>query len=334
MVGTNSSFRLLTNRAYRNCVITSPKTRRRSASDTTVHSRNEENDHAVLGQCLEGDKGNRRPVPRRQSAVRGGTAVTEPAVRGSCRAPPCPRSSLSAADTPMYELAPYVFACETGRNFMFLDLQRDRYLAVPRARLAGLHTQIRGWDLGHDISDRQDPRTAQPGLADELVAAGILRPCDPEIAVSQPPLSAPEQDSKVYTNFLLNPSPAPDHARVLASLLWADYALRNRTLFEIVTGITSLRTSKCRTAPRPPLALAERTVERFLLSRPWYPRNYLCLFDSLALLRYLALNRIAANLIFGVREDPFAAHCWLQYGTVVINDHLDRARVYSPIMSV
>lgn len=234
----------------------------------------------------------------------------------------------------MYELAPYVFACQTGRNFMFLDLQKDRYLSVPRARLIGLTTQIRGWNLGHDSSAPYDPRTVQPGLADELVAAGILRLSESDLTVSRPPLPSPERDSKAYAKYLLQTSPAADRARILTSLLWADYTLRNQTLFEIVNRITTFRARKCRDAPSPSLEFAEQLLERFLQSRPWYPRNYLCLFDSLALLRYLALNRIAVNMIFGVREDPFAAHCWLQYRSVVLNDRLDRARVYTPIMAV
>jgi hypothetical protein len=38
--------------------------------------------------------------------------------------------------------------------------------------------------------------------------------------------------------------------------------------------------------------------------------------------------------VFGVREAPFTAHCWVQDGAVVLNDHLENVDLYTPIMTV
>jgi hypothetical protein len=38
--------------------------------------------------------------------------------------------------------------------------------------------------------------------------------------------------------------------------------------------------------------------------------------------------------VFGVQSRPFAAHCWLQLGGVVLNDTVDHVKRYTPIMVV
>ena len=75
-------------------------------------------------------------------------------------------------------------------------------------------------------------------------------------------------------------------------------------------------------------------VQRFVRLRPMYPRAYLCLFDSLALLRFLASHHVFPDLIFGVIAEPFEAHCWLQNGSVIVNDDLERIAHYTPILSI
>jgi hypothetical protein len=59
-----------------------------------------------------------------------------------------------------------------------------------------------------------------------------------------------------------------------------------------------------------------------------------CLLDCLTLLHYLAPYGVSPQWVFGVQADPFVAHCWLQLGDFVFNDHPDRVRPFSPIMVV
>jgi hypothetical protein len=59
-----------------------------------------------------------------------------------------------------------------------------------------------------------------------------------------------------------------------------------------------------------------------------------CLFDSLALLEYLARHGIYADWVFGVQTRPFAAHCWVQHGDIVFNDTVEHVSGYTPIMVV
>jgi len=89
------------------------------------------------------------------------------------------------------------------------------------------------------------------------------------------------------------------------------------------------RSSKsCSPTRKQTLALA------FAALRLFYPREYLCLFDSLALIEFLSLFNIFPEWIFGVTADPFNAHCWIQADDVLLNDTKSRVAEYNIIMRV
>jgi hypothetical protein len=82
------------------------------------------------------------------------------------------------------------------------------------------------------------------------------------------------------------------------------------------------------------IARATQLVSVFNCLRLFYPRPYLCLFDSLALLEFLAHHGLSPKWIFGVRGEPFEAHCWLQTRETVLNDTVERASSYYTIMTI
>ena len=57
-----------------------------------------------------------------------------------------------------------------------------------------------------------------------------------------------------------------------------------------------------------------------------------CLYDSLALRRFLLRRGVGVDLVIGAKLHPFAAHCWLQDGTTVLNDCLGSARDFVPVL--
>jgi hypothetical protein len=70
---------------------------------------------------------------------------------------------------------------------------------------------------------------------------------------------------------------------------------------------------------------------RFLKARRLVPFKRNCLLDSLSLLRWLGIHRSAVALLFGVKLDPFAAHCWVQAGTLVLNDRIETVAAFNPV---
>jgi len=66
---------------------------------------------------------------------------------------------------------------------------------------------------------------------------------------------------------------------------------------------------------------------------PWVPVQGACLYRAVFLRTLLRRAGQDATWVFGVRTWPFAAHCWLQAGDVVLDDGVDRVRSFTPIMA-
>lgn len=235
----------------------------------------------------------------------------------------------------MYQLSPFVFACNTGRNCMFLDLRRDRYISAPQPLMAALAPWITDWHLTSTVPPIPPPNEIDVDkLLKDLLNAGILCTDRRPTVVSEPIPAATHTGNAWLCRRRSADPPYTIRMRSILDLLRTDFSLRTVGLWRIVTGL-SARAEKLKTSSHPDLSnAAETLVSHFLAVRPWYPRDYLCLFDSLALMLFLLQEGIRARLIFGVREDPFAAHCWVQYGSLVLNDYFDRTRLYTPIMAI
>lgn len=75
-------------------------------------------------------------------------------------------------------------------------------------------------------------------------------------------------------------------------------------------------------------------VASFEAMRPWYPAPMVCLFDSLALMRFLGERGARSALVFGVRGMPFAAHCWVEDAGAPLNDEAAYCASFTPILRV
>lgn len=73
-------------------------------------------------------------------------------------------------------------------------------------------------------------------------------------------------------------------------------------------------------------------ARRFHRYRRLVPLSALCLPDTIAFLRFAARRDCFPHLVFGVEAWPFAAHCWAQADDCVLNDALDHARAFAPIL--
>lgn len=70
---------------------------------------------------------------------------------------------------------------------------------------------------------------------------------------------------------------------------------------------------------------------RFLSARKLVPIKRNCLLDSLSLLLWLGPRRSSLALLFGVKLDPFAAHCWVQTDDLVVNDRVETVAAFTPV---
>jgi Transglutaminase-like superfamily len=252
-----------------------------------------------------------------------------------------------------YLLAPHVFPCVSGQHVVLMDLERDKYVAVaPAHRLAGW---VRGWPIGaapapgiHNAVGDTD------ALVSRMLAQGMLV-SDPQLGKPAVPVTVrrPER-SLLEFDFDARPRTRAAHlARFARGCLKAQLSLKLVPLQSIVE---RARERKARAFPgasmprghgseRGPATMdgqwhgptpdVRRLVAAFTRLRPlFYTVRSACLLDSLTLLHFLGADGICPDWVFGVKTEPFDAHCWIQQGEVVLNDEPDRVRQYSPILVV
>jgi hypothetical protein len=120
--------------------------------------------------------------------------------------------------------------------------------------------------------------------------------------------------------------------RFFRSLSQASRQLRTQCFAAVVSDVQARK-------PRGLTAEFEMDRARCLSSgfhklRLFYDHPYQCLFDSLALLNFLACFDLYPDWVFGVEAEPFEAHCWVQSGSVVLNDTVERVCAFTPIMHI
>jgi len=231
----------------------------------------------------------------------------------------------------------HVFLCRGNRHWVLLDVNRDSYQCVARRQFEALGPLLQGWKEPADTTE--GGTGVLPGVAQELASA----------LLSQGILSEDSADTKdaLPTHFV-HPVRAIDsdypksssrstwrHANAFfASCMRASSELSRQPLR------TTLETARTRKAHHrthhdgPDFDRARSLVLVFNRLRWYYPRPYLCLFDSLALLHFLARFDLFPDWVFAVSADPFEAHCSVQWGNVVLNDTVERVSGLTPIMYV
>jgi hypothetical protein len=236
-----------------------------------------------------------------------------------------------------YLLAPHVYPCVSGQHVVLMDLERDKYVAVaPADRLAAW---VRGWPVGslHAPDSPDDADAGARTLVSQMLAHGMLV-SDPHVGKPAVPVSA-ARAARTLVEFNLDERP-----RTASALLWrfgrsylqAQLSLKLRPVQAIVETVRNRKAGPTTSGLRDvDLARLRALVGTFTRLRPlFYTLRSACLLDSLTLMYFLGAEGIHPDWVFGVKTEPFDAHCWVQHGEVVLNDAPDRVRQYSPILLV
>jgi hypothetical protein len=218
------------------------------------------------------------------------------------------------------QLQPHVSYGMVAQRPVFLDLARDRYLALPPPIERAFQ----------DVRVLEDPVLPEGSERDLLLDTGLFRTgslrgrgLNPAAA---PPISASLLDETDRPRRNL-----PAILRVRASVGRARRQLADRSLHEIVDAV---RESRHGARPEGTSAAAEDAARQFLAVRALVPAERRCLLDALALLDWLGDDASHARLVFGVRLEPFAAHCWLQTDRLLLTDAADAIEAFVPVLSV
>jgi transglutaminase superfamily protein len=226
-----------------------------------------------------------------------------------------------------YFLPKHVHFCRRGDAFVFLDLRQDDYtlvdgdLARVLEALCTRHLPER-WDLAEGILQQ----LLEGGLitTDELAGRRIA-----PTAVR----SALEQ--------LVDPFDMQTRARVraihlyrfLCACMTAALRLRFDSIGNIVDRVAQRKRER-QSGREFDVALTRQLVSLFQTLRTLVPRDYVCLYDSLALIEFLASYDIFPTWVFGVKLEPWSAHCWVQESSFAFNEDVEEAAGYSAIMAI
>lgn len=213
-------------------------------------------------------------------------------------------------------LPEHVHAVAIDDDVVFLDTTADVYFCLAGAGdLLAVH--------GDGVVTAGEPKAADP-----LVEAGLLSVVGGARARSLPPPA-------IRSLSTVAGGATPGRViKALSANVRAARAVADLTFAEILAmAVHAPVDLAC--ADRPARrARLEGDAARFARLAPWLPRGGVCLMRSLQMLLYLRALGHAPAWVFGVRTWPFQAHCWLQSGDVVLDDHLEHVRAFVPIMAI
>jgi hypothetical protein len=211
-----------------------------------------------------------------------------------------------------------LFWCRCADRTVFLDIERDRYFCLASETAKAFHRWVGG-------------EACDEATFERLTRCGVLVPGVTEAALQPARIPAPCHD---FGHDLVHRSRAR-----CSDMVWATFAqrrarirLRNRPLGEILKALRRWRhvsvSAETEMAESRRIGLAFAAIARFVRSADQ------CLPFALAAWELCNRRAVNAALVFGVRVDPFSAHCWVQVGDAVIVGDLEQARIFTPILAV
>ena len=218
-----------------------------------------------------------------------------------------------------YRLRRNLSFCISANRTVFLDLDTNRYFGLPQ-----------NWD--------RDFRRfiAEPGgledrfpVIEALLERGLLVSDSAADGCLTSPSIAPP--TAILENFG-NKASVGSCVRAITAQLSSAGRLRIGSLSAVVERI------RARKMIAPPWDGKLPAVERIAAS---FERTSLllspadrCLPRSVAFHALCMREDCYPDLVIGVRVNPFTAHCWVQHDAYVLNDMVERVRLFTPILVI
>lgn len=215
------------------------------------------------------------------------------------------------ANPRMTALLPSLTFCVIEDNAIFLDIAGDRYFRLPSERNAAFVSALAG-----TAADRK-----------ALTAAGLDRFADGAL-VTMPRLSDVTRRRPDLSHVSFNPL---NLIRAIVLQQTTERRLRSPGFASVLGHLhNQLHTGGLEPflAQKPALQIVA-AFEQGRLVRSAVDR---CLPRSIALAHMLGNAGYRTEVIIGVKLRPFAAHCWVQSGSFMLNESAQEAARYTPIL--
>lgn len=241
---------------------------------------------------------------------------------------------------PEYYIPNYVHCTFDKDAVVFMNLRHDQYslLLGSQARtfkslLSNSVGEFKRTIVQRELGTADD--ATERDLIRELLDVGLLTEDGTEACYSPPPSLPLPQQSLLDPDSLSN-SPRCGINEFLGFFSACLITAVRLSCFGIEHTVSVIKRRKQRSSSHkaPPLVDASTLVSVYVRLRPLFPKRSICLFDSVALLEFLARYHCLPHLVFGVALDPWAAHCWVQDNMVSFNEDAEHARTFLPIFVV
>jgi hypothetical protein len=236
-----------------------------------------------------------------------------------------------------YLIPRHVHLCETGNQVIFLDLRRDKYLAIGRAQRQALSGKVGGWPADNaDDAPARGPQGSNEPVIRSMLKLGLLTTDSRLGKNAAHPMIESVNEALVDDDFERRITIRSAHmCRFVLACARARITLRLRSLEHAVEAV---RRRKARALQRDnafDARLNRELVAIFDRLRPFiFTAKDACLFDSLALIEFLALHGSYPTWVIGVHTQPFNAHSWVQHNELSFNGPVEFLRRFTPILAV
>jgi Transglutaminase-like superfamily len=230
-----------------------------------------------------------------------------------------------------------VYACQTTDGAVFMNLESGQYFGLDIQATDIITPFIEGW-----------PTSGVRGQAVQSIAPNTIELTIEALTTHNRLLTdSPKMGrSASFPNVLATsaiplrgniiPRPRVGGIHVLAfcrACIRALFDIKFRSMAYTVRRLQTRKARYCSTG-RDEADLVELVrIFRFLTPLVYTAKDR-CLFDSLALIEFLAAFRWFPTWIIGVTTRPFKAHSWIQNEGLILNDRLETVELYSPILAV
>ena len=228
-----------------------------------------------------------------------------------------PARAPSSPELMPYRLREGLHWCQCAGRIVFLDLLEDRYSCLSQGATEAF---LR---LGKGQSRPEDSERLR-----SLIARRMLIETPGAIPWDRPARIAPVSGDLVHEPY---PKPSlPDLIQAVTGQLGWSLLVRTRQLATIVRRLERRARRRSPSTQAASRRIAQLT-SAFAAVSAFLPAEDRCLVRALALHALCCRHGIRPSLVFGVRMNPFRAHCWAQLGGKVLIGDFEQVRLFTPI---
>lgn len=237
----------------------------------------------------------------------------------------------------IYYLPPHMHACVSNGIVIILDARRDKYfsLSYSTSKYLAMLPQQRSLHE-HDINIPEKEEFNSISMINELLRAGIITE-NPNHETHFPTRNyiKPKSDcsNAHFTPFY--PITAGHFIKFIKAFTWAIISTKIFGTYHTLLKAAQFKNQLKRTQNFHNNSDLQTIMQIYRQIRIFFytAKNH-CYFDCAVLMHFLKECGYDATWVFGVKADPFEAHCWVQVGDVVMTGWQLDTYGFTPILAI